>query len=145
MQVEFLVIAGLLSFLAAVLHIGVIIGGPGWYRFFGAGEDLAQLSEKGSLKPTLITLFIASVLALWGAYAWSGAGLVPKMPLLKWALVAITAVYLIRGVGGLVAPFVSTYPLVKQNSIGFWIWSSVICLIIGAFHLMGTLSKWSAL
>ena len=33
-----LVTGGLLSVAASLLHIGCIIGGPDWYRFFGAGE-----------------------------------------------------------------------------------------------------------
>ncbi len=36
---ELLIVAGSLSFLAAALHVGVVIGGPGWYRFFGAGKQ----------------------------------------------------------------------------------------------------------
>ena len=33
-----LVAGGILSALAALLHLAVIVGGPVWYRFFGAGE-----------------------------------------------------------------------------------------------------------
>ncbi len=145
MNFDLLIIAGSLSMLAAVLHVAVVIGGPNWYRFFGAGEAMAQMSEKGYLRPMVITLGIAFVLFVWGAYAWSGSGLLPHMPLLKSALSAITTIYLIRGVGGLVAPFVSTHPQIKQNSTTFWIWSSAICLVIGLFHLMGLIAIWKDL
>ena len=144
MNIDFLIISGSFSLLAAVLHIGVVIGGPSWYRFFGAGESMALMAEKGSLKPTIITLGIAAVLIVWGAYAWSGAGFSPSMPFTKWALSAITAIYLIRGLGGLVAPFVTDHPQIKQNSTAFWIWSSVICLVIGAFHLIGIMALWQS-
>jgi hypothetical protein len=33
---------GALSLVAALLHIAIIVGGPAWYRFFGAGEALAN-------------------------------------------------------------------------------------------------------
>ncbi len=145
MNVNLLFIAGLLSLLAAALHIAVVIGGPNWYRFFGAGEAMAVMAEKGSLKPTLITLAITAVLMVWGAYAWSGAGILPNMPHLKWVLPAITAIYLLRGTGGLVAPFVTNHPQIKQNSTAFWVWSSVICLVIGLFHLGGLVSIWPTL
>lgn len=56
MNVDLLVIAGSLSFLAALLHIIVVIGGPDWYRFFGAGESMAVMAERGSLKPTIIDI-----------------------------------------------------------------------------------------
>lgn len=145
MDVDLLIIAGSFSLLAAVLHVGVVIGGPRWYRFFGAGESMALMAEKGSFKPALITLGIASVLAIWSAYAWSGAGVFPRMPFIKLALSAITAIYLIRGLAGLVAPFVTSHPQVKQNSTAFWVWSSAICLVIGVFHLMGIIPIWSTL
>ena len=35
-----LITGGILSAVAAVLHIAVIIGGANWYRFFGAGEGI---------------------------------------------------------------------------------------------------------
>jgi putative oxidoreductase len=145
MNIDLLIIAGLFSFLAACLHIGVVIGGPRWYRFFGAGESMALMAEKGSLKPTVITLTIAIILFLWAFYAWSGAGFFPNMPFLKAALSTITAIYLIRGLVGIVAPFVSNHPQIKQNSLGFWIWSSAICLVIGIFHLMGLIAIWQKL
>ena len=106
---------------------------------------MAQMAEQNLLKPTLITISISMVLAVWGAYAWSGAGLIPKLPFLKPILSAITAVYLVRGCGGLIAPFVSSHPLILQNSTGFWVWSSTICILLGVVHLKGVIEKWAVL
>lgn len=145
MSTNLLLISGMFSFAAAILHIGVILGGPTWYRFFGAGENMALMAEEGSLKPAVITLGIATILVIWAAYAWSAAGLLPSMPFTKLALSAITAIYLIRGIGGIVAPFATNHPQVKENSTAFWIWSSAICLVIGMFHLMGVVAIWSYL
>ncbi|MBT8113827.1 MAG: hypothetical protein KJP04_00495, partial [Arenicella sp.] len=100
------------------------------------------MAEQGLFQPILITLFIAGVLAVWGAYAWSGAGLLPELPLLKSALILITLVYLARGVLGLLLPFISTHPQITQNSLSFWIWSSIICLLFGLVHLKGVVDKW---
>ena len=61
----FLIAGGILSALASLLHIAVIAGGPAWYRFFGAGEGMARMAERGSPVPTLITLGIAA--------AWTGS------------------------------------------------------------------------
>jgi hypothetical protein len=33
-----LVVGAGLSFIAALLHVARIFGGPSWYRFFGAGD-----------------------------------------------------------------------------------------------------------
>lgn len=145
MNFDLLVFAGTFSFLAAILHVGVVIGGPRWYRFFGAGESMALMAEQGSFKPTFITLGITAVLIVWGFYAWSAVGLIPRMPFLKLALLIITGIYLVRGMAGMAAPFVTNHPQVKQNSTAFWIWSSAICLVIGLFHLMGMVAIWPTL
>lgn len=142
MIANYLKLAGILSFVACALHIAVIVGGPSWYRFFGAGANMAMMAEQGSYQPAIITFCIAFVLAVWGAYAWSGAGILPSFPLIRTALVLITLIYLVRGVLGMCALFFSHHPAVAQNSPTFWIWSSLICLVIGVIHLKGVLHKW---
>ncbi len=137
-----LIIAGCLSFFAALLHLACIFGGPDWYRFFGAGERMAQMAAAGDTYPTIATLVIASILFVWGLYAFSGAGLVFKLPLLKTSLVLITAVYLIRGIAGLLLPFVTSDPVVHQNSIAFWLVSSSVCCVYGVYYLLGTKRLW---
>jgi hypothetical protein len=91
-----LIAAGLLSAGPAVLHLAIIAGGPAWYRAFGAGERMARMAEYGSSRPAVIAVCIAGVLAVWAAYAFSGAGLLRRLPLLRAGLVAISAIYLLR-------------------------------------------------
>jgi len=130
----------LLSAIAALLHLGIIAGGPAWYRFFGAGERFAVAAGQGKWTPALVTLGIATVLFAWAAYALAGAGVIAAPPLLKAGLVAITAVYLVRGVayaplvlahGGRITPFV--------------VWSSAICFAYGVVHLVGLVQRWRVL
>ncbi len=45
-----LVNAGFLSAIAAILHMGCILFGALWYRFFGPGEQMAVLAEQESIK-----------------------------------------------------------------------------------------------
>jgi hypothetical protein len=85
-----LAVGALLSAIAALLHLGIIAGGPAWYRFFGAGERFARAAAQRRWYPTLVTLGIAAVLAAWSAYALAGAGLIGTLPLLKAALAGIT-------------------------------------------------------
>ncbi len=140
-----LVSAAVLSFVASLLHVAIIFGGPSWYRFFGAGEGMATLAEKGSIQPTLITLGIAAVLFMWGLYALSGAGEMLRLPLLRPILVLIAFVYLARGIAGLILPFFSEHPAIARNSHAFWIVSSLICCVFGLFYLFGTISSWERL
>jgi hypothetical protein len=86
---DWLLAAGIMDVGAALLHLACIFGGPSWYRFFGAGEHIVRLAERGSARPALITVVIAAVLCGLAAYAFSGAGLLPRLPLLRPALIAI--------------------------------------------------------
>src|SRR3546814_7213592 len=78
---HWLIVGGWLSVVAALLHIACIFGGHDWYRFFGAGEGMARAAARGDPRPTLITLAISAILLVWSAYAFSGAGSLPRLPL----------------------------------------------------------------
>ncbi len=131
-----LVAGGVLSAAAAILHLAVIAGGPDWYRFFGAGEGMARMAERGMLQPTLITLGIVAILAVWAAYAFAGAGLIRRLPLMRTALVAISAVYLLRGL--VLAPMLAFRP---ERVDAFTVWSSLIVLVYGILYAVGTMAS----
>jgi putative oxidoreductase len=103
------------------------------------------MAEGGLFKPTLITACIAAILTIWGCYALSGAGLIVKLPLLKLVLIAITVIYLVRGLAGFLAMFYPNSPAALQNSSSFWVWSFLVCLCFGLVHLKGLLDRWSAI
>ena len=132
-----LIVGGWLSVAAALLHIACIVGGPHWYRFFGAGEGMARAAARGDWTPTLITLGIAAVLMVWAAYAFSGAGSLPRLPLLRTGLIVITGAYLLRGL-----VFVPLHLWRPQHSDSFAIWSSLIVMVYGAVYAVGTFKTW---
>ena len=72
------------------------MGGPTWYRFLGAGERMARAAERGDWRPRDDGRDRGDVDDL-GGLRLSGAGLIGRLPLLKLALVVITAIYLLRG------------------------------------------------
>jgi hypothetical protein len=135
-----LIAAGVLSAAAALLHLAIIAGGPDWYRFFGAGERMARMVEQGLLRPVLMTLGIAAVLSVWAAYAFAGAGLIRRLPLMRTALVAITSIYLLRGL--VLVPLLALRPELVR---GFTLWSSLIVLAYGLCYAIGTWRAWPAL
>lgn len=136
-----LIVGSALSFVIAVLHLLIIIGGPDWYRFFGAGEGMAQLAETDSPYPILITLTIALVFFMAASYGFSGAGIISKLPFYKSVLFLISAVYLFRGVFGipLILYFNNPYLKELEYKMGFMIISSVISIFIGSFYIKGTI------
>ena len=130
---SWLVAAAGLSALAAFLHIGVILGGPSWYRFFGAGEAMARAAERGSVVPDLATAGITAVLLVWALYALSGAGAIRRLPLLRTGLVLIAAIYLLRALS-----LVPTLLLKPELVDSFAVWSSLIVLVYGLAYAIGT-------
>jgi hypothetical protein len=135
-----LIIAGVLSAIAVLLHLGCIYFGASWYRFFGAGEEMALMAQQGSIQPTIITLGIFLVLATWSLYAFSGAGVIFKLLFIRLVLILITSIYMLRGIVGF---FFMDSPM--GRSAEFWLWSSLICLFFGVFHAVGLKKAWKDL
>ena len=135
-----LIAGGWFSSAAALLHLAVIVGGPDWYRFFGAGEEMAVAAETGSPMPALVTFGISLILSLWAAYAFAGAGVIRRLPLIRTALVLISAIYLARGL--VLLPMLIFYPHALSAIGPFEIWSSVIVLVYGAAYAIGTWRAW---
>ena len=136
----FLIIGSGLSALAALLHAGCILFGSSWYRFFGAGEQMARMAAAGHWYPTVLTSIIVAILSGWSLYALSGAGVIRRLPFDRLALCIITSIYLLRAVA--FAPFHRYFP---GNSASFWLWSSAICFVIGLVHLVGLWQAWPRL
>ena len=136
----FLIVAALCSGAAALLHLGCIIFGGDWYRFFGAGEQMAQMAEAGHDYPTMVTSIIVALLTIWSLYALSGAGIIVRLPLLRLGLCVIAAIYLLRAFA-----FIPLMPMFPENSITFWIISSAICFLFGLMYALGIKQSWAYL
>jgi len=137
---KYLLAAAICCFAAALAHIGCIVFGGDWYRFFGAGEQMAVMAEQGLWYPTIVTSFIILVLLVWALYGLSGAGAIKRLPLTKLALVVIASIFLLRGVS-----FVGLMPMFPENSLTFWLISSGICLFIGSLFAVGSWQQWPVL
>jgi hypothetical protein len=135
-----LLAAGWMSVAASLLHLACIVGGPDWYRFFGAGEAMAQAAGRGSLVPAMMTLVIAVILAAWALFAFGAAGIGWRPPLTRTALVAIAAVLLARAALGFV-PSVWA----PEQTFAFIATTSTICFIMGACFAIGTWQGWPQL
>ncbi|MBO1254825.1 hypothetical protein J3L16_03870 [Alteromonas sp. 5E99-2] len=133
-----LILGAFFSAVAALAHLGCVIFGGDWYRFFGAGEKMAMMAEAGEYYPTIVTSGLVLVLLIWSIYGLSGARLIIKLPLLRTALVLISSIYVLRGV-----VFVVLMPIFPENSLTFWLVSSAICLSIGMLYSIGTYQSWS--
>jgi len=130
-----LTLGSIASFLITLLHLALVFK-PQWYRYFGA-DELVQMHEKGSPFTVLVTLGLALMFALWGAYALSGAGVIRQLPLLRISLIAIGAIYTLRG---LMFPSEIVNVLQSGYPFRFVVFSSG-SLAIGLLYLVGTLMR----
>jgi putative oxidoreductase len=138
-QERWLFTGGIATGLASLTHVAIIIGGPDWYRFFGAGERMARQAALGSPYPAVVTSGIAATLAVWTLYALSGAGVIPRLPFLRTALVLIAAIYLARGVLGIPVVLFVDDPYTEQlrARMLFMVMSSLICVALGICYAIG--------
>ena len=138
-----LLAGGVLTGFASLLHVAIILGGPAWYRFFGAGDRMAQLAARGSSYPALLTAGLAAVLGVWALYALSGAGLVRPLPLLRPALILIAAVYLARGLLGIPVVLLADDPYTRQlrERMTFMLVTSATCLVLGICYAVGAAGR----
>jgi hypothetical protein len=105
---------------------------------------MARLAARGSIYPTVITACIAAVLGVWALYAFSGAGVIRRLPLLRLALTLIAGVYLARGILGVpVVLFVDdVYTNQLKAKMTFMVVSSAICVGLGLCYAIGAARLW---
>ncbi len=137
-------LSGVASAVVAVMHVVIVVlGGPA-YRYFGAGEGMARMAESGSPLPAVLTGVVGALCAAWGAYAFSGAGIVRRLPLLRTSLILIGLAYLGRGLllgPQLVWRFSGFTSAVPPRQLAF----SGAALLIGMGYLAGTKQAWHSL
>jgi hypothetical protein len=133
---------------AAVLSFGialfqaVVTTSPKWSRYFGAWEFVAS-----NLPLLYATGFaVALILTLFGLYALSGAGYVPRLPLLRTGLICIGAVYTLRGLFLVLellmnAGYLQAVAQIPTRELV----SSAVSLLVGLTYLAGTVGYWKQL
>jgi hypothetical protein len=140
---RFLLLAALLTSAITVLHIVIVfVGAPG-YRYFGAGEQIARLAEQGSPVPALLTLCIAAIFAVFSLYAFSGSGVLRRLPLVRLVLLMIGTIFALRGIAvipQLIQMAHQGRPLLHRAVV-----FSAVSLCIGVIYLLGTALQWNAL
>lgn len=136
-----LALAAVLSLLAAVFQVAIGLV-PEWSAFFDAPEQLLA-------RPALLfgaSVVVAALLTVCAAYAASGAGYIRKLPLLRTALLATGAVFLLRGwifIPLMLASFglVHSPVPVPGSALG----SSAAFFLLAALYLAGAAANWRSL
>ncbi|MGN6111859.1 MAG: hypothetical protein ACTHOC_02425 [Luteimonas sp.] len=138
---RYLLLAGTAAAAGAALHVAILFGGPDWYAFFGAPAGLVDMARAGNPRAPISCLVIASFLAVVSAYAFSGAGLVRRLPFLRVGLGAIAAVLILRG--ALFIPLIVWRPVALSGICdcgsvdAFIVVTSALCLAMGVGYALG--------
>ena len=129
-----LVSAGVLIVMIAIVHLAAIVIGPSAFVYLDAAE-LAVMIEQGSSLPTVLTLAVTAVLGVFALYAFSGAGLVQRLPQLHAGLLVIGAIFTFRGLGVFWFGYLvlAGAPNAIPREIGF----SLLSLVLGLLVLAG--------
>ena len=124
-----------------LLHLAIIFGGPDWYQFFGAPPGLVQMARDGHPRAAISCVAIASALFAFSAYAFSGAGMIRRLPLLRTGLFLVGGGLLLRGIA--FVPLAVLYPGTVaricdcHGADAFAITTSAICFLVGLGYTVG--------
>jgi hypothetical protein len=141
---SYLLLVGIAASAGAALHIAIMFGGPDWYAFFGAPRGLVEMARAGNIRAPISCLVIAAFLTLLAAYAFSGAGVIRRLPFLRLGLASIAAVLVLRGV--LFVPLIVWRPCALSGICDcrtvdtFIIITSVLCFVLGVGYALGALA-----
>jgi hypothetical protein len=133
---SFLIAGGAVSALIAVLHI-ILAVDPALYAMISAGQSsgLSQMAEQNPGVTSAITFVLALIFVIWSLYAFSAAGVIGRLPLLHPAVIAITAIYLLRSLF-----VISEIQMVFREDYPFrFVIYSTISLAAGLLYLIGQL------
>lgn len=123
---------GYFSLAFAVFQVTAIWWPASTIQYFGGP---ARLSVERPIIYAVLCLGAAAILVLFGLYALSGAGQIRRLPLLRTALIAATAIYLLRGL-----VLIPQMPLVLKHPEFFrFALFSLVSLCVAIAHAGGVL------
>ena len=135
MQAKLLISAGIIASMAAIWHLLCILGGPSWFIFARAPHFVIHSAQQGTLIAPIATLVVASLMFACSLFAFSAAGVIGKLPLLKAALITIATLCLLRS-------FIAIPVLVTAIEMDVWeIIASSVWFYLGLCFLLGALKK----
>lgn len=140
---KFLCAGAVSSFALALLHVGAVLVGESAARIFNAPRFVLALIQQQSLWIIPVLMVIVAIFGGFGLLAWSGAGRMRRLPWLRTGLVAVSSIYLLRGL--IIVPLL----LLAMKRPGLIQWQAylfcVVALALGAVYLRGTVGCWRTL
>lgn len=133
-------LAGISAFLGGLLHVIALIGGADWIYFFHAPPSVVESARLGTWLAPVSTLLITALMWLCSLYAFSAAGFVRRLPLLRTGLFVVAFICVVRGL--IFFPLIMIDRVWLSRLDTFEIVASVIWLAIGIFFALGLRAAW---
>jgi len=133
-------IGALLAAGIALLHLALPFTAPEGYAYFGAPE-LATAKRSGAWWPDVLSVALGALFAGWSYYAVAALGAVRRPPLLRWGLLAVGGVCVLRGVA--IVP--ELLALARGAGQPRYAVFSAVALVIGLAYTFGSWQAWPAL
>ena len=137
---KLLISAGIIASASSLWHLLCIFGGPSWFAFARAPQQIIDSAQQGTLLAPIGTIFVAALMFACSIFAFSAVGLIRKVPLIKSALFTIAILCTLRG-GIFIPTLITSAELDLWQIIASSVWFYVgICFIAGSLEQY-TLSK----
>jgi len=134
LKAKLLISAGIIALLAAIWHLLCIFGGPSWFAFARAPQAIIDSAHQGTLLAPIGTIIVASLMFSCSIFAFSAAGIIAKVPLLKPALMTIATLCTLRALVAL-PMIVTTLDVWEMVASTVWFYVG-LCFIIGSIELI---------
>lgn len=136
MSRKLLITGAILNLIIGAGHIATLFKLDLAFKFTGIEGLIEKYAGDHPGLDYTITTVVAILFIIMGLYGLSGARILKKFPLLKPAIIAITIVYLVRGVLGL------AYEILSQEQWLSGIILSSVALFIGICYFAGGIWRW---
>ena len=129
-------LGGYINIIIAIGHVVGLFWADKMFEVTGIGKEMQELAQTHYSLPYLLTIFVAIIFFIFGLYGLSADNKFKKLPFLKIIIFFIAGIYLLRGLGELIADGIQ-----GTNSTTETIYS-LSALTIGLLFLSGGLKKW---
>jgi len=108
-----ILLAGAIAAVGALIHVAAIPAGPSWYAYFGAPPAVAASARAGTWFAPAGAIVIAALMATCAWYACAALHMVRRPPLLRTGLAVMAAICLLRA--GILPPLAVTHPELRNT------------------------------
>lgn len=132
---KLLISAGVIASASAIWHLLCIVGGPSWFTFARAPQQIIDSAHQGTLLAPIGTVIVAGLMFACTLFSFSAVGVIRKIPFTKPALITIAILCTLRGLSA-IPTFINTNGFDIWQIIASSVWLYVgICFIAGSVEL----------